>query len=294
MKLKSYIIGGLVLLAFSNKAISQQEIQVSQYMVAPMLVNPAFTSVADYWETNLVYRNQCVGVEDAPISYYVSTQTTIGKPHNSRTHKGDFHSWHGTGRLLMRDEIGAFKNTRLKLNYSYNMALTKGKAYGYQHKDGLRFALGVFGEYASFKLDKSILGKSQELSGNKIFNNRALNDETYQRLSESPASTFDMTIGGMLYYQETYFLGISSSQVFQNEISLGASSLLQRHYYVSGMIKAQVNEQWYIIPSFLTKVVKGAPVSVDVNLQADYNDQFFLGGGYRHGDAVTLLVGYRH
>ena len=218
----------------------------------------------------------------------------LGKPHWGRTHKGDLHHWHGVGGVLMRDQLGAVKNTRVKLNYSYNLGLTEGRKYGYEHKDGLRLALGIFGDYTSYRIDKDILGKSQVSSGEKIANNRALNDITYQKLSEDAVSTFDVTMGAMFSYAETFFLGFSLSQMLQNNLSIGDASTLTRHYYVSGMVKAEVNQDLYLIPTFLTKVVRGAPASIDVSLQADWRDQWFIGGGYRHQDAITLIGGFRY
>ena len=37
------------------------------------------------------------------MPFYLSTQTTIGKPHWGRTHPGDWHNWHGIGAIISKD-----------------------------------------------------------------------------------------------------------------------------------------------------------------------------------------------
>ena len=273
---------------------AQQDVQVSQYIISPMLINPAFSSVADYWETNFVYRNQWVGIKDAPVTTYISTQSTIGKPHFSSTHKRDFHGWHGVGALIMKDQIGPLSTNRLKLNYSYNKGLTSGKKYGHSHEDGLRLAFGAVLDYSSVRIDKNLLAQSQNSSGDNVSNGDALNDVTFARISPNAEPVFDIDLGLMLYYNNTFFLGVSSSQVLQSTEVYGGYGGLRRHYYLTGMIKSPLNEQWFLISSVLVKSVNAAPVSLDVGFQLDWTDRIFLGTGYRYQDAVTLMIGYRH
>lgn len=273
---------------------SQQEVQISQYMITPMLSNPSLSSVDDYWETNISYRNQWIGIPDGPKTTYLSSQKPLGKPHFGRTHKGDFHNWHGVGAVIMKDQIGPYSNTKVQANYSYNIALTAGQKYGAQHKDGLRLALGVTAGYVFYTIDKEILGMKQLSTTENVTNNRAISDATYAAIAENGSiSALDMNFGATLYFRETFFLGISSSQILQNEVNLGAKSSLWRHYFITGKYKWQVNEQWYVIPSMLLKYVSGAPVSYDFSLQADWTDKVFFGMGYRHRDAVSVMTGLR-
>ena len=287
-------LGFLLILLQNIYSTAQQEVQVSQYIVSPMLINPAFSSIDDYWETNFVYRNQWVGIQDAPVTYYVSTQTTIGKPHFASTHKGDFHNWHGIAGLLMKDQIGPFSKNRLKANYSYNIGLTKGKKYGASHEDGLRLALGVFADYSSIKVDKTLLSQSQTSTGDRVSNYLTETDITHIGLSSSSDPSLDFELGFMFSYDNTFFLGASSSQILQNQEVYGGYGGLNRHYFITGMVKTHLTEQWFLISSFLTKMVEGAPVSWDLGIQLDWTDKVFLGGGYRHEDAMSLLAGYRH
>lgn len=242
----------ILAVVLSLGATAQQEVQVSQYMISPMFVNPAFSSIDDYWETNVSYRNQWVGIDDAPVSYYLSSQTTIGKPHWGRTHKGDFHNWHGVGGYILQDKIGPFNNLKVNLNYSYNIALTQGKNYGYEHRDGLRIALGAFGGFTRYGLNKTILGQAQTSTLDRVAHNASLNDLTYQNLATNGVSAFDLNIGAVIYYAETYFLGISSSQILQSPIELSENSALARHWYMTGMIKLKLDEAWYISQSACT------------------------------------------
>jgi len=287
---KTLIIANIL---FSIFGFSQQEVQVSQYMLNPYLINPAEVAIADYFETNLSYRAQWVGMEGNPETMILTSQTTVGKPRWGRTHPGDWHGWHGIGGTVIKDKIGAYSNTKVQASYAYNVKLTQGAKYGYNHKDGLRFSLGISGGWNQYKTDKEILGKTKNSSFGNRSNIATLTDPTYARLAKNTAGALDMTIGGMLYFSETYYLGFSSSQIFQSKVKMTEASTLARHYFLTGKIKMKVNGRLFIIPSFLLKAVSGAPLSIDLGTRFDWDDKYYLGVAYRHQDAVTAMVGYR-
>lgn len=284
----------ILILCASASVQAQQEFQLSHYVVNPFMTNPANATMDDYWETKVGYRNQWNGIEGAPVTTYVSSQKPIGKPHWGRTHPGDFHNWHGVGGYFMKDEIGAYSNTKFNLAYGYNIGLSQGNDYGYEHKDGLRVALGMFLGGTQYNVDRYILSRNKVSDWSTSNNPLTTNDPTYNGLPEQSRFAMDMSFGAMFYYGERYFLGVSSSQMLQNDIDLTDGTQLDRHYYITGKTKIDIGEHWFVIPAGMFKVVKGAPISWDFSARLDWEDKAFIGGGYRYQDAFTLMAGLRY
>ena len=290
--MKKSLFVTFVLVSFLS-AKAQQEIQSSQFMLNPFLLNPAYSSVDDNTDLKMGYRNQWQGLEGAPITQYISLHGPVGKPRFGRTHPGDFHNWHGAGGIIMRDQIGAYTNTRINANYSYNVKLTDGTEYGYNHHDGLRLAFGAFLGWNSFNVNTVILGEQKQVGlGNEEFI-PTTNDPAYQAIQANSdfRSKLDFSFGGMLYYEDAFYLGVSSTQLLESDINLATDANFSRHYFVTGLAKLQASEDLYIIPSAIMKMVNGAPMSANFNVRADWRDNYYAGIGYRTGDAFTFMLG---
>lgn len=286
---KQFVI--LFALVLSTIGFAQQEIQSTQFMVSPFMLNPAYSSVEDDIDITLSYRNQWMGIEGAPDTYYIAMHSPVGKPRWARTHPGDFHNWHGVGGAILQDNIGAYRNTRVSANYSYNIGLKSGIAYGYEHRDGLRLALGAFAGWHTYRLDKDILGQTKVYKNGTADYSPTLNDPTYEGIPLTSASVFDVTFGLMFYNDDVYYIGISTTQLLENDVQLTEENSIARHYFISGKYKWQVSEDIYIVPSLITKYVYGAPLSFNFTTQLDWEDKVYAGLGYRTGDALTFMIG---
>ena len=294
MKREQTILNLLFILFITlvNHCFGQQDIQSSQFMINPFLLNPAYSSMDESLDTKISHRNQWIGVEGAPKTSYLSSHVPIGKPLWAQTHPGDFHNWHGAGFQVLNDKIGAYNNYRFNANYSYNLGLSQGDGYGYEHTDGFRIALGTFFGWNYYSVDGDILSKSKTSTGSRIDNDVVYTDDTYNELVGIGSSlNFDMSFGALLYYGNKYFLGVSSSQIFENDIKITSESKLNRHYFITGKYKHRVSEPLYIIPSVIFKYVHNTPLSYNLNVRVDWWDQLFAGLGYRSGDAITLMAG---
>jgi hypothetical protein len=61
-------------------------------------------------------------------------------------------------------------------------------------------------------------------------------------------------------------------------------------FFQSGMdIKS--GEHWTFSPAVLVKYMKGATLVAEANLRVKYDEQFWVGGTYRHKDAIGIMVG---
>jgi type IX secretion system PorP/SprF family membrane protein len=50
-------------------------------------------------------------------------------------------------------------------------------------------------------------------------------------------------------------------------------------------------EHWTYSPAVLVKYMKGATLVAEANMRVKYDEQFWVGGTYRHKDAVGIMVG---
>ena len=67
------------MLVVLGPALAQQRPQYSQYMLNNYLLNPALTGIEDYADVRFGHRQQWVGLEGAPVTYYVSAHMPVGK-----------------------------------------------------------------------------------------------------------------------------------------------------------------------------------------------------------------------
>ncbi len=291
-KLKLRLLCFFMLVIVSFQGLAQQEIQSSQFMVNPFLLNPAYSSMDDNIDAKFSYRNQWIGVEGAPVTTYFSIHSPLGKPRWAQTHPGDFHNWHGAGLQFINDRIGPFNDYRFNANYSYNIGFTQGDGYGYNHTDGFRVALGAFFTMNNRSLNNDLLSRSKTNSGTRIDNDAVMGDEVFDDLYYFSGQTFfDANFGVLLYYGDKYYLGLSSTQLFEKELFLREKSKLSRHYFLTGKTKHQINEAFYLIPSVIFKYVNNAPSSYNINVRLDWQDKLFGGLAYRSDDSMIMMLG---
>lgn len=280
----------LFVISVTYSVYGQQETQSSQFMINPFLFNPAYSSMDNDIDFKLSTRNQWVGIEGAPVTNYFSIDSPVGKPRWAATHPGDFHNWHGLGAQILKDEIGPFSNLKVNLSYSYNLKLIQGSRYGYQHKDGLRLALGIQAGFNNLSVDGEKLMSSKTNNGDLIDNADVEFDEAFNELNFSASQySFDLNFGGLIYYNQKYYLGISTTQILQSQML--TNSQFVRHYFIMGQVKNKISETSYIIPSFILKYTRHAPISYEVNARYDYLDKYFFGLGYRRGDSFSFMLG---
>lgn len=298
-----------ITLSVTYVSFSQQIPQYSQFMVNPYLVNPALAGAENFIDVKFGYRSQWVGLEGAPSTFYASGHTPIGKAQVAQTHKGDYHNWHGVGGFFYKDVIGPFSTTSINGNYAYNLKLTDGSGYNTHHKDGIRLSLGTFLGYSMNKLDlnqlfgfnsNANLNSDQEtkfrkdiFSNDPLYGSGGLNWVNSEGgiIGSGNQSQFDMSVGGLLYLQDMFYVGFSMYQALGSDVFNGSETNNSRHFLTTATYKAEIGDYIYVMPSLLVKKVAGAPFSVDVNARIDYHDLFFGGLSYRHGDAITLMAG---
>jgi type IX secretion system PorP/SprF family membrane protein len=290
---KVIIAFGLVLGTLALRA--QQMPQYTQYMVNPYLYNPALAGSEDFIDIKAGYRQQWQGFENAPRTIYLSAHSAI-KEHNLRSSKADHKAYPGVGGYVMMDETGPISNLRMNASFSYNIPISKGQWFGaLHHQDGIRLTLGMSLGVNQYKIDGA---KLINRNSNPILDT-PINDPLLIG-GDLTKMTPDASFGAWLYFGEQYYLGIAANQILDSEVDFDGLDpdnqrevigSLQPHFSAVAGLKKEIGYDLYVMPSFMTKWVSGAPLAFDLNCRLDYQDHYYGGISYRYQDAVALMAG---
>ncbi|HCT30887.1 MAG TPA: hypothetical protein DIW31_09170 [Bacteroidales bacterium] len=264
MKFKSIKVVVLIILigATIKTAKAQQEPMYTQYMFNTLSVNPAYTGTTNALNVLALTRLQWVGVEGAPKTYTLAVHTPLNEKKA------------GVGFSIVSDEIGPVKNFYLSATYAYRIRITEGTT----------LSLGLKGGFYNYTVGLSRLDLTQN------------NDIAFQ---QDQQKKFHPNMGfGTYYYSDKWYAGIAIPKLFQNDLTKQAPSSnslseMKRHYFLIAGYVFKINQDLALKPSFVEKVVTGAPLSTDITAQLFYRERFWFGASYRIGDAVAFLFEMR-
>jgi type IX secretion system PorP/SprF family membrane protein len=248
----------LVLLSIS--VWGQQEPQYTQYMFNPTVINPAYAGSTGYGSLFSMYRAQWVGLEGSPRTMNLGYHQPIENSHL------------GIGANLLRDEIGPTSTTFAAVDVSYTIA--------FANESRLAFGIKAGGEF--FNIDNQKL---------KNFNP----DDPF--LQQNMVNQFSPNIGvGLYYYTENSYLGLSVPRLletrFYDAIAYSETTRRQHVYLVGGKVY-DLTYNLKFKPAFVSKIVAGAPLQLDLTANFLYNERFTVGVAYRWSAAVSALVGFK-
>lgn len=248
----------VLLLALTQLVKAQQELMISQYMFNGLVLNPAYAGTHSYWSSSVLHRSQWVKFDKAP-----TTQTFCidGPIANNKL---------GLGLTASNDQLGVTRQQEFALNAAYKLALAKGYLSA-----GLRLA----GANYSANLSDVVVWDTDDA----VFANNISNEMAFK-------GGF-----GLYYYERLWFAGLSIPTLFSSDKNiLPENSTINRffenHYYFhTGLVK-EVSPVLAIKPSMLVKYQTAAPVQVDVNCNFMFFQKFWLGMGWRSGDALVAMA----
>lgn len=249
-----------ILLMFGSVLYSQQDIQATQYMYHMNVMNPAYAGARGTLSLNMLGRTQWVGIEGAPETATFS----IHSPFKKNV---------GMGVSIVYDQLGPVKETNAYVDFSYTLnTSTEGK-----------LAFGLKAGATSHVINRSLL--------------LTLNPED-QLLNNSEANRFSPNFGvGMFYYTQNYYLGLSvpnilKSKYYKTKKGYTSNASETAHYFLTTGYVFELNENLDLKPSTLIKAAVGAPVSIDLSLNALISDKLELGVSYRLDDSVSAMIGF--
>ncbi|MBE7646268.1 type IX secretion system membrane protein PorP/SprF [Tenacibaculum finnmarkense] len=248
----------LVLFLLSLNIYSQQDPQYTQYMYNTMSVNPAYSGTKGHAVITALGRTQWIGLKGAPNTQTLSYDTPVG------------YSGLGLGLNFVNDKIGPVNETYLDVNAAYSIILNKYANLSFGLKLGGRF----------FNVDWS-RGKYKEPD----------------RLFKSNINKFLPTIGaGIYYYTDKWYTGLSVPNLLRADYynsSIESVATERLHYFLIAGYIFDLSDTVKFKPAFLSKIVSGAPFSLDVSANFLFNNLFNAGLSWRLNDSVNAIMGFQ-
>jgi type IX secretion system PorP/SprF family membrane protein len=225
----------LMIIAPMLSCMAQQDPLYSQYMLNPLLINPAYAGLNNQFNINAGFRTQWTGFEGNP------------KTVNASVHSSFVDNKLGAGILFSNDKVGSVTNTEVNATFSYRLNLDEkilsfGMQAGFQNFQA---------NYASL----NILHPSDP----------AFNDS---------GQGTRMNLGaGAILKSERYFVGLSVPRILPSTFKNGGQEfeLYNQHYYLAGSYVFYLNENIRFKPSIMFRGVKGAPASIDLIMNVNIN-----------------------
>ena len=248
-----------VIVLLVNHLQAQQLPQYTQYMLNDLAINPAVAGKNDYADVRSNNRYQWLGITDAPRTYMLTLHSPLKNRHM------------GLGTHIYTDIVGPTRRVGIKLAYAYHIKLA----------EKTRVSLGLSAGIQQWGID-----------GHKLHLHDSGDDNLLIQYQTKIVPDFG---AGLYVHSEKWYIGFSAPQLYQSPIKLyeggDHKGTLVTHFLLNGAYKFDINDDFKVEPSFLVKYASPAPIKADVGARVIYKEQVWLGGGYRHNDAFTALVG---
>ncbi|AND65015.1 hypothetical protein AX766_11785 [Flavobacterium covae] len=260
--MKKYIyIGCLLLISLTDFA--QQDPQYTHYMYNMSVVNPAYATVKEsVLDLGVLYRSQWVGAVGAPKTMTAFAHIPVNKKIE-------------LGLSLVTDNIGdgAKKENNFYADFAYILQLEGSQRLSFGMKAGFT---NLTTNFNGFKLE------SGNTTTDQAFNNNI--------------NAFKPSVGvGAYYFTDTYYIGISAPNLLptkhiEERQGINALGSEEIHLFATAGYVFDINEMWKLKPSIMAKIVKNAPVSLDISANFLYNNRLELGTSYRLNDSASGLI----
>lgn len=277
-----YIVPALLMLALaSTDARAQGDALLTNFTMVPVYYNPAASGDTDNIRIRGGARLQWVGIHGAPQTFLATADTPF-KFLDKR--------W-GAGLAIQQESLGLFRNLTANLSLGYRFWALKGQWTA-------AVQIGFFNE---------------QFKGSEVF---IPDDDDFHQSADDAIPTRDLAgnaldLGLGIYYVHPRFkTGVSllhansPSVTFTDDTessapSAGGDSELNKKYKFTAPRTLYFTAEGNIpLRNTLFEVLPAVIVRSDftftdiaANLRVRYNKLFYAGIGYRHSDAVSLLLG---
>jgi type IX secretion system PorP/SprF family membrane protein len=233
----------------SGSLKAQQEPMYSQYMFNLLNVNPAYAGNRTVDNVTLMYRNQWLGVDGAPVT---GTLSWDRRKEDSNI---------GYGLQIYNDRLGVEKTSGVQAFYSYRIPFKRS--------------------FISFGLSAGVLNYRAAYSQVQTINPDPLFQEDISAILP--------TVGiGFLYATDNWYAALSVPALLKTKVTTNNNQVTtsaNNHYFLTTGYLFKVSESLKLKPSVMLKAVKGAPFEYDFNLNGWIHDIVGIGASYRTGDA---------
>lgn len=256
------IIKILFLLMIPLSVCGQLTPLTSQYVLNPLLLNPASAGNRGVLNVAAFYRKQWVGVTGSPETM---TLTADAPFRDDRM---------GFGLSVVSDKIGITKETQFKTNYSYKISVGKGD---------LSFGLGAGLIVTNTAWSKLIVLDPEEdilLVDSKGF--------------VVPAFSF-----GTYYSDQRYFAGFSIPKLlgyqynFEKNKYVINNNMSEYYYLFNTGYLFDLSSNLKFMPSTLIVYSPGEKFLYDINAHFMVMNRFWIGASYRNNRALSGMFQFQ-
>ncbi len=242
----------------SIASFAQQDAQYTQYMYNTININPAYAGSRGALSFFVLHRTQWVGIDGAPITNTFSINTPFN---NSNV---------GLGVSVINDEIGPSASNSISTDISYTIPVS----------ESYKLSFGVKGTINLFSIDVNKLVTTESDPSLQNFDNE-----------------FSPNIGaGIYFHSPKAYLGFSIPNFIEtnaysdNNVAIYKEKL---NYYLIGGYVFEINPEIKFKPTFMTKLVEGSPLQVDLSGNFIFNEKFTAGLAYRWDASMSAIAGFQ-
>ncbi len=246
---------GLFLCTFNSYA--QQEAMFTQYMFNGLALNPAYAGSHESLSATVLFRDQWTGMPGAPSTQTFSVHSPIK---NARI---------ALGLQFIHDKIAVFDQYGVTGSYAYRIFTDKGT-----------LSLGLQLGFTSYNADINNL------------TTHVPNDPVFQGNVNKVMPSFG---AGVYYYTDRFYIGLSAPQLVTNSLTddvveIDADARQERHYFLTAGHMFPISHNVQLKPNVLIKAVEGAPIQMDLNLNALFSEVLWLGVSWRSLSDFDALI----
>jgi type IX secretion system PorP/SprF family membrane protein len=238
-------------------SVCQTQPTVDNYPLYPSLINPAANGSFSEMSAVLFGRKQWYSIEGSPTFFGVQ----FAHPYNKMS----------LGGSLVQESIGVHSKQTLFFTYTYRIKISN------EHHLSFGISPGMIMLHSNYGKVVTTTSNDDEFVGSKSV--------------IAPDCNF-----GMYYYTKKYYAGVSIPSLVENTIISsagelkGESKILQSYwqYNFLGGYNFALTDYTTLRCSSLIRKIKGEPVDADVNILADFDENF--GAGLSYSTRKELLV----
>jgi type IX secretion system PorP/SprF family membrane protein len=284
----------VIFILASTSLFSQQEPHYTQYIINQYIINPALAGIENYTDVKISHRHQWVGLQDAPVTTYLTihkslfkkddrvTATSFEMPGENPRGKSYWQQYeaakphHGIGLKVINDRTGPLNRLGGYVSYAYHLGISAKTSIAAGFEAGIR----------NLTLNRSKLdfGSANPVDP-AVYNSGEIN----QVKPDFGA--------GVYIYSSDYFVGVSAQQIIAQKIYFSDlrvkadDSKFVPHLFATAGYRFFLNDDFTALPSVMVKYVEPLPVQFDLNFKVQYHDLFWAGASYRLDDGFAGMLG---
>jgi type IX secretion system PorP/SprF family membrane protein len=273
---------------------AQQRPYYTQYIMNNYIINPAVAGIENYWDVKASHRMQWVGLQDAPVTTYLTihgplkrsdydreSATTIHAPGSNPRGQAYWQDYtsvephHGVGLTILNDRTGPLNRFAAYGTYAYHMGISPRTS----------LSGGISVGISNMSLDASKLN-----FGNTTVDPAVAGSGVLNRIKPDISA-------GLWLYSADYFVGLSAQQIIPQPLTYSNNTVqvengkLVPHLFFSAGYRMSLSEDVSFLPSTMIRYVNPLPIGFDVNAKFQYQDLLWAGGSYRYKDGFAGMVG---